>query len=218
MAVDMDEATQARLIQQIGHKHPDAPAAVRRLYLHYRPRLLAFFRGRRLTIEECEDLLQEVFLKVSTRATQFAGISVSGWIYQIARHQMYDHLRPRSTSTDEPVQHISIDDDGDDDTRGHLVNASDWFNSALSGDPFSDPQQLASHAIDDCVSRQLQSFEKFHPDRAEVIRLTALEGWSMAQIAVYLQRQPGATREYLSQCRKKLKEFLQPCRHLLSQP
>jgi RNA polymerase sigma-70 factor (ECF subfamily) len=42
------------------------------------------------------------------------------------------------------------------------------------------------------------------------------EGWSIEDVAAVLKRTPGATREYLSQCRKKLKAFLQPCRDYLA--
>jgi hypothetical protein len=39
--------------------------------------------------------------------------------------------------------------------------------------------------------------------------------WSIAEVAELLERNPGATREYLSQCRKLLRPFLEPCRALL---
>jgi hypothetical protein len=38
---------------------------------------------------------------------------------------------------------------------------------------------------------------------------------SIREIAGILERSEGATREYLSQCRKKLEPFLQVCRELL---
>ena len=67
----------------------------------------------------------------------------------------------------------------------------------------------------ECVKIAKIAFEKDHPERAKAIELSAIEGWTIKELAVFLDRSEGATREYLSQCRKFLKPYTEPCREYL---
>ena len=55
----------------------------------------------------------------------------------------------------------------------------------------------------DCARR----FASDHPMAAAVIRWVAEDDLSHEQLAQLLQRSPGATREYVSQCRKKARVY-----------
>jgi RNA polymerase sigma factor (sigma-70 family) len=166
------------------------------LYKAYRSPLLAYFQRNRMDPGQAEDLLQEVFISIVRRAGNFrAESSVSTWIWTIARNKLIDHtrsVRPETTLDDEgwaAVEHQLVHDDSE--TKGH-------------------------HHLDDCVSRAFQVFASQAPDRAEALRRLALDGWSVDQVAEFIGRTPGATREYLSQCRKKFKSFLEPCKELMA--
>ncbi len=80
----------------------------------------------------------------------------------------------------------------------------------------SDPPREAGGGLEDCVRKAYAAFAESHVDRAEILARVAFEGWSIEDVAAVLKRTPGATREYLSQCRKKLKAFLEPCRDYLA--
>lgn len=221
MSGKLEEADQAELLRRIADKHLGAPAAVRQLYQHYRPRLLAFLRRKGLPMQDCEDLLQEIFIKVVTRASQCTG-SVSGWIYQIARNQWLDLLRHKASRPDASGNYTPIgtaDDEAGDagyadpDRLGPPVCSSE----GQDGDPLTQVQQAHDQAaIDRCVREAMQRFRQAEPERAEAIHLTAYEDWPIEQVATYLGRTAGATRQYLSQCRKKLKDYLAPCQKLLA--
>jgi RNA polymerase sigma-70 factor (ECF subfamily) len=72
-----------------------------------------------------------------------------------------------------------------------------------------------SAELEDCVRRAYTRFAEAYADRAEILSRVAFDGWDIDDVAVALRRTNGATREYLSQCRKKLKIFLEPCKELL---
>jgi RNA polymerase sigma-70 factor (ECF subfamily) len=77
------------------------------------------------------------------------------------------------------------------------------------------PEQSVDE-LADCVRGAFAAFGETFRDRAAVLSLVAFDGWTIDDVAAMLKRTPGATREYLSQCRKKLKAFLEPCREFLA--
>ncbi len=161
------------------------------LFKLYAGRIKAFFRKHRLSDADASDLLQETFIKVYRSASKFQGQSkVSTWIWSIARNSMLDHFRSQR-----PVD--SLED---------LFESGDW------SELISSCEQDSMTSLQDCVQHGFTSFSEVHPDRAGAMQLAAFEGWSMDELAAFLERTPAATREYISQCRKKLKAFLEPCK------
>jgi RNA polymerase sigma-70 factor (ECF subfamily) len=221
MASEPDEAEQSSWLKRIAQKHPSSPAALRQLHKHYRPRLLGFLRRKGLSVAECEDLVQEVFIKVATRAEQCTE-SVSGWIYQIARHQWLDLMRHKGSHPDASGVYKPIGTGADDETASEYVNPDELTPKACGTQEHDDDPQVRvqrtheQQALDNCVREAMKQFGKADPERAEAIRLTAYEDWPIDQVATYLGRTPGATREYLSQCRKKLRVYLEPCQRWLT--
>jgi RNA polymerase sigma-70 factor, ECF subfamily len=63
--------------------------------LHARE-LLAFLVARLRNRSEAEDVLQDVWLKVWTKRTQFVDGSFRGWIFSIARTTLVDSVRKKS--------------------------------------------------------------------------------------------------------------------------
>ena len=69
--------------------------------------------------------------------------------------------------------------------------------------------------IDECVSKGIEEFSSREPERAEVL-LMQIDGLPIKNIANHMKRTEAATKEYLSQCRKKLKPFLSVCFEILT--
>jgi DNA-directed RNA polymerase specialized sigma24 family protein len=63
---------------------------------------------------------------------------------------------------------------------------------------------------EECVSKGIQEFEKIMPERAYVIQLT-MEKVSMKTISERIGRTAGATKQYVSQSRKKVAPFIKHC-------
>ena len=172
-----------------------AEQGMEQLFRLYASRIKAFFRRYRMSDEEAADLLQETFIKVYRSADKFQGNSkVSTWIWTIARNCMLDYLRSKKT-------HESLDE---------LLEEGDSVETLVIQQDSPDQGH-----IQDCVQRGFIAFANSFPDRAHAMRLAAFEGWDMEELAGFLSRTPAATREYISQCRKKLSPFLEDCRDWL---
>lgn len=62
-----------------------------------------------------------------------------------------------------------------------------------------------------CIQQQYDKFVTHHPERALWLERSILEEESIPILSQALGRTVGATREYLSQCRKRLQKYLQEC-------
>ena len=77
------------------------------------------------------------------------------------------------------------------------------------------PQVCAIGAtVDDCVAAGLGAFGTQMPERAYVLTLQ-MDGLRIEAISQQIGRSVAATKEYLSQCRKKVQPFIAHCVELL---
>lgn len=174
--------------------------AVGALYRRFAPRFRRYFRSQRLDDAAAEDLVQEVFVKVVRACGDFRGEArADTWLWAIARNSLISHFRAR-------LPDMALDDLDLD----QLCAA----NPALQAAP---PDAPAAGSVEDCVQRGISRFGGDFPDRARAIGFLVIEEWSVEDIARALGRTPGATREYLSQCRKKLRPYIEECLELLEQ-
>lgn len=168
-------------------------AAVAGLYRRYASRVLGYFVRQRVPRDVAADLVQDVFVAVVRRCGEFRGeAKFTTWMWSIARNVLIDHYRKIGRA---PLQDDALDEEAGLD--------------ALPAAPEA-PRELR-----DCVQRAYAQFAAANAERAETLALVAFEGWSTEEVARFLGRTPGAAREYLSQCRKKLRPFLERCRELL---
>lgn len=186
-------------LQRIAAGGKAGERALEQLYRTYRPKMLGFLRTRRLDLSEAEDVIQQVFLVVAKKAHTFRGdCAVSSWLFRIARNEMINLFRVKGDE-------INLDDDG-----WEGVNNTEPVGFVCPYLP--DPQK----ALQECFDKAYMAFERAHPVAADLIyRTLQNEDWDTHDIAHYLGRNYGAAREFLSQCKKKLKQFMEPCRHLL---
>jgi RNA polymerase sigma-70 factor (ECF subfamily) len=167
---------------------------ISQLYRAYARRFLAYLLKHRVPREHAEELVQDVFINIVRHCDAFRGETrIDAWMWSIVRNALIDYVRRQRPE-------IATDDDD----LIHLAGAAEDTASPEAGE------------IDECVRKAFTAFSAANGDRAQVLSLVAFEGWSIDDVAAMLKRTPGATREYLSQCRKKLKEFLQPCRQFLA--
>ncbi len=178
-------------IRQGGKARADG---ITQLYRTYARRFLGYLLKQRVPRQNAEELVQDVFINIVRHCDAFRGDTrIDSWMWSIVRNALIDYvrrLRPEIAT-------------GDDE----LIDLAGAVEA---------PAQHDSVEIDECVRKAFAAFRAANADRAHVLSLVAFEGWSIDDVAAMLKRTPGATREYLSQCRKKLKEFLQPCRQFLA--
>jgi RNA polymerase sigma factor (sigma-70 family) len=114
------------------------------------------------------------------------------WAWAIARNEMRMYWRAAER----------LEDPEEPETLAMLRVGSD------------DGSRDAAELID-CVRAALRRFEHQFRDQAQALRLIVQYEWGIAEVAKHLRRTVGATREYLSQARKRLAPFIGPCRGLL---
>lgn len=201
MANAFGDDEQDRLwLSRVAQGGQEGERALEALFRKYRRPLLAFLLQRRVEREEAEDLVQEAFVRVVRAAGGFRGESkVSSWLFQIARNLHLDQLR-RANLED------TLDDDGWAQVEG-----------AVATPAACDAPAAVQEALQECFDRGWKAFAEGHPQAAQVLEKVVQLDWSIRDVAGFLQRTDGATREYLSQCRKKLRRFVEPCRELLAE-
>ncbi|HEY6515724.1 MAG TPA: sigma-70 family RNA polymerase sigma factor [Steroidobacteraceae bacterium] len=147
--------------------------------------------------EAARDLVQDTFIKVWLRCATFQGDSeLFPWIKSILRHGLLDRLRK---STGE----VPLEGAQDQDLETQLRIAE------LSAQIIPQPDSEAARAqLDECFQRCWRRFEAASPSHALVMAWIVEDGLSHEEIGELLGRTPGATREFISQCRKRARLHL----------
>ncbi len=158
------------------------PVAFDRLYEAYRPRIFGFLArlcGRR---DLAEDLLQETWIRVATRAaTLKEGLPLGPWVFTVARNLYLSWRRWRLLDAERVAEMMRVDPE---------PNAAD--------SPFE-------HAAANETERTLELALASLPLRyREVLLLVAVEGMSQEEAAGVLELKPEALRKRLSRARALL--------------
>jgi|HubBroStandDraft_2_1064218.scaffolds.fasta_scaffold287006_1 RNA polymerase sigma factor (sigma-70 family) len=143
------------------------------------------------------DLVQETFIKVWQRCATFRGESeLLPWVRTILRRLILDRLR-------QPQREVPLEDD-----MG-LTPAAIQQITQLSGEQVVVPEDaLKQRQLAEVFQRCWDRFAQACPEHALVISWIAEDGLSHEEIGALLERTPGATREFISQCRKRARIYL----------
>ncbi len=144
------------LIENIG-RHRDQDA-FRQLFAKMAPRLKGYFIRAGSSVNDSEDLLQDVLLRVWSNAARFDANRASGptWIFTIARNCMVDRIRRQRRPAPDPE------------------------------DPLfkSEPASLEIAVDRAREQRTLRGMlDELPPEQADVVRRSFFEGHSLAEIA-----------------------------------
>lgn len=158
------------------------------LYRSHFGKVVGYFRRCGQPAAAAHELAQDVFVNALRGLVEFRGQSkLSTWVWSIARHVLLAHLRsPKALDTA----------DGDDELIESLT------------DPAENP--LKDESI--CVRQGFARFSTDHPERAQVLYLAIVEGWTREELADFLGRSTHAATEYLSQCKAKFRPYVENCR------
>ena len=190
------EAYQLRIQQLLDGLRAGAAArrqAVGALYDEFSGRIRRYFRNHGADAAQAEDWLQEVFVRLLRSMDGFRGDGSQfiAWLWTVARNILFDASRRSGRRV------VDIDDVPEEE---HPEMEQD-----------TPAELLERESVRACVRQGLQRFIKENPERAQCVSWLASDHLSMAEIAGILGRTPGATREFLSQCRKKLRPYLALC-------
>lgn len=147
--------------------------------------------------DAARDLVQDTFIKVWQRCATYHGDSeLLPWVEAILRHGLLDLLRRGG-------REVPID-------AGAGMNAELMERVAeLSRHEIATPDdELRRTQLAECFQKCWSRFEDAAPSHAAVISWIAADGLSHEEIAALLDRSPGATREFISQSRKRARVHL----------
>ncbi len=186
---DRDEPSDRQLFASLASGGKRAEAALQALYERYARKLFGLMRSKGYNPDECEEILQESFLKLYKGAKQVADVEAPrAYLYRIVINCGNDLLRRKQKSGGE----VLTDDEAQLETGEN--------DSNLGEDRFD--------GFFDCLASAYARFEREAPERGLVIRLAVIEGMSGAEVAAAIGRSYSAAREFLSQTRKKFQALL----------
>jgi RNA polymerase sigma-70 factor, ECF subfamily len=150
------------------------PAAVTRIYTAYAPALFRFFMAAVSDRHQAEDLTGTAFVSAIEGLPRFRGPveALGGWLFQIARHDLYDFRRRQGRSRTEPLEE-------------NLSEAT----AATGGD---DPEDLALDRLEH--SRVLAAMRQLSEDQREVLLLRMAGGLTAPEVAEILGKTTGAVK------------------------
>jgi len=149
--------------------------------------------------ESARDLVQETFIKVWQRCATFRAASeLLPWIKSILRRSTIDFLRRRQR---ERRHELPLDDE-------ELGAQAEQRMMELAAQEAPLPEAQASRQeLAECFQNCWQRFAEAHPAHAAVMAWIAFDGLTNEAVAELLERTPGATREFISQCRKRARFY-----------
>jgi len=184
-------STDAQLINYIGQGGPVSKKAFAELYERHATKIKRFLLRKGVPESLVEDVFHETCLKIFSSAKKFENQSPLAWIYTIAWNTAKDLFRVSSRTeslTDEDESKIpSLEKD---------ACKSDRIDLEL------------------CIKEKLLEYSLIYPERYEAVELQ-LDGLKINEISALLVRTNSAIKEYLSQSKKKLADFLVGCLELL---
>lgn len=186
-------AADASLIALLRADGKPRQAAISQLYARYARDFKGYFRRHGAAEPQAEDLLQETFIKVIRALGSWSGAgTLEAWLWTIARNTLLSQQR-----SDGSRPTVSID--------AQEAEVGEAIVSEHAGDASGDPADA------DCVKRGLVAFSDKHAEYAHVLERVAVDDWGYDELAQYRGCSAGAAREYLSQCRKRLWQFVGHC-------
>ena len=150
------------------------PAAVARVYTAYAPALFRFFMAELGNRQEAQDLTGGVFVSAIEGLPRFRGPvqALGGWLFRIARNDLYDYRRRQARSRIEPLE--------------------DNLNEAALADGGVDPEELAIERLEG--SRVMAALQELSPDQREVLLLRMAAGMTAPEVAAVLRKTTGAVK------------------------
>lgn len=146
--------------------------------------------------DQARELVHVAFIKVWQRCATFQGDSeLLPWIRTIVRRVTLDRLRA-------PARETSVDWQASDE-----LATSDDADRVVAV-PVAPEAAMHDAQSAECFARCWENFVQHCPQHATVIAWIAEDGLSNEDIAELLDRTPGATREYIRQCRIRARHYL----------
>jgi len=168
---------------------------INELYIKHSPSLKSYLHRKCQSNELAEDITQDTFVKIFKKYDLLPPEpGTKPYILSIGYNLLRDHWR--KANKERLVADVKDEE---------IINL-------ISDDDISVANDYTFYSLHDCIREAFHRFAKVHEEKSEALRRAAIEGWSTVELANFLGRSPGATREFISQCRKSFKPYAQVCK------
>lgn len=151
-------------------------------------------------IDAAKDAVQDTLIRAWRSCASYRGESeLFPWLRKILRHLAIDELRRRRSD-------VELEDEQGVPTAEVEAALERDGRSLLPRPDEAMWESEVKRVYHECAAR----FAADHPLAANVIRWVAEDELDMDDVSALLQRTPGATREFISQCRKKARVYFLP--------
>ena len=192
------QSSEDELLRQVAAGGRRARQATTVFYDRYARKFRSYLAFNGVSGTDAEDIVQEVFLNVFRLADRPRQIeNAKAYIYGILNNALRDFWR-RQARQPMPVDWAESVLDAEDGALGTLETAADRDERGID----------ETMSLQRCLERAFSAFQQQSHERANVVYLSAVEQFSPREIAEYLGRSYGATREYMSQCMQRFRRYL----------
>lgn len=172
-------------------KHPDSYVA---LYDWFAIPAIKFLRSKKIDLEDANDILQETIIKVFEKLTTLKNDQkFESWIWQILRNNMNNFWNKNNKKN----------------TTMFAMNNEDIENK-MGDENIKIKFENEFSSKEDCVENKFKIFTQDMPDRAYVLELK-MNQIADKEIALRINRTLAATKEFISQSRKKIAPYIEDC-------
>ena len=156
----------------------------------FRKEFIGFAMKSGIDYEDARDLVQKFIIdKLYMKSDSIKNIEFARtWMYQVFRNMINDQGRMLIRNRELPL----------DENKDQAYEQKTYDKN---------------QTLTDCVQEQLKIFREKEPKHAEVVEFI-LKDLNTEQIRLIIGRSYGATREFMSQCRKKFRPFLEICNEI----
>jgi RNA polymerase sigma factor (sigma-70 family) len=156
-----------------------------------------FLMVNKLNAADADDVIQETFIKVFEKIDTLKDDSkFESWLWTVLRNNMNEFYRKTNKKNNvmfgleaEELENLT----GDEDVKvSHGQKYADQHN---------------------CVEEKMKLFQVDMPDQHYAIKLQ-MEDVSIKDISIRIGRSYAATKEFLSQSKKKLKTYFEECKEM----
>ena len=157
----------------------------------FRKEFIGFVIKRGINYDDATDLVQKFIIeKLYMKSDSIKNIEFARtWMYRVLSNMIKDQGRILKKNRE-----VRLDEDRDQSQAPKI---------------YEEKNQTSS----DCVQEQLAKLRETEPKRAEVLDYIMLDK-KTEEIRLIIGRNYGATREYMSQCRKKFRLLLEICNEI----